>query len=90
MRETGPLEEAIAYFKLAGEDDKVRLLKYRQRPDLVLYRAGETRDYHHGYMVPSSATSNGSISTCWIKPYIRFPRRHAPSVVLPMEVIPPF
>lgn len=54
VRETVPLDEAIAYFTTAGEEDKVRLLKYRQRKDLVLYRAGETRDYHHGYMVPSS------------------------------------
>ncbi len=89
VRETVPLEEAIAYFKQAGEEDKVRLLKYRQRPDLVLYRAGETRDYHHGYMVPSSGYLK------WFDFYlleqafiIRFPRRHAPSEVLPMESYP--
>lgn len=89
VRETVPLEEAVAYFKEAGEDDKVRLLKYRQRPDLVLYRAGETRDYHHGYMVPSSGYLK------WFDFYlleqafiIRFPRRHAPSEVLPMESYP--
>ncbi|HOG77996.1 MAG TPA: nucleoside kinase, partial [Anaerolineaceae bacterium] len=54
VRETVPLQEAIDYFISAGEDDKVRLLRYRKRNDLVLYRVGETRDYHHGYMVPSS------------------------------------
>ncbi len=52
VRETVPLQEAIDYFVSAGEDDKVRLLKYRKRNDLVLYRVGEIRDYHHGYMVP--------------------------------------
>jgi uridine kinase len=90
VRETVPLEEAIAYFTQAGEDDKVKLLKYRKRPDLVLYRAGETRDYHHGYMVPSSGYLK------WFDFYlldqafiIRFPRRHAPSEVLPMESYPP-
>jgi len=89
VRETVPLEEAIAYFKAAGEDDKVRLLKYRKRKDLVLYRAGETRDYHHGYMVPSSGYLK------WFDLYllddafiIRFPRRHAPSEVLPMDNYP--
>lgn len=86
VRETVPLDEAISYFKAVGEDDKVRLLKYRQRKDLVLYRAGETRDYHHGYMVPSSGYLK------WFDLYLlgdafilRFPRRHAPSEVLPME-----
>jgi len=89
VRETVPLEEAIAYFTQTGEDDKVKLLKYRKRPDLVLYRAGETRDYHHGYMVPSSGYLK------WFDFYlldqafiIRFPRRHAPSEVLPMESYP--
>ncbi|HPC05779.1 MAG TPA: nucleoside kinase [Anaerolineaceae bacterium] len=89
VRETVPLEEAIAYFKAAGKDDKVRLLKYRKRKDLVLYRAGETRDYHHGYMVPSSGYLK------WFDLYllddafiIRFPRRHAPSEVLPMDNYP--
>lgn len=89
VRETVPLDEAIRYFKQAGEEDKVRLLKYRKRPDLVLYRAGETRDYHHGYMVPSSGYLK------WFDFYlldhafiIRFPRRHAPSKVLPMENYP--
>ena len=89
VRETVPLDEAIAYFKAAGEDDKVRLLKYRQRKDLVLYRAGETRDYHHGYMVPSSGYLK------WFDLFllghafiIRFPRRHAPSEVLPMDNYP--
>ena len=53
VRATVPLQEAIDYFISAGEDDKVRLLKYRKRNDLVLYRVGETRDYHHGYMLPS-------------------------------------
>lgn len=89
VRETVPLDEAIAYFKAAGEDDKVRLLKYRQRKDLVLYRAGDTRDYHHGYMVPSSGYLK------WFDLFllddafiIRFPRRHAPSEVLPMDNYP--
>ena len=54
IRTTVPLQEAIDYFTDAGESDKVSLLKYRQRPDLVLYQADSVRDYHHGYMVPSS------------------------------------
>ena len=89
VRETVPLEEAIAYFKQVGEDDKVRLLKYRKRPDLVLYRAGETRDYHHGYMVPSSGYLKWFDLDLLDDAFIlRFPRRHAPSEVLPMVKYP--
>ena len=89
VRETVPLEEAIAYFRQAGEDDKVRLLKYRKRPDLVLYRAGETRDYHHGYMVPSSGYLKW-FDLCMLDDafILRFPRRQAPSEVLPMDNYP--
>ena len=49
-----PLQEAIRYFQSIGYDDKVRLLKYRRKPYLTLYRLGERMDYHHGYMVPST------------------------------------
>lgn len=89
VRETVPLQEAIAYFKQAGEDDKVRLLQYRKRPDLVLYRAGDTRDYHHGYMVPSSGYLKWFDLVLLGDAFIlRFPRRHAPSEMLPMENYP--
>lgn len=89
VRETVPLNEAIAYFTQAGEDDKVKLLRYRKRPDLVLYQAGETRDYHHGYMVPSSGYLKW-FDLCLLDDafILRFPRRHAPSEVLPMDNYP--
>lgn len=89
VRETVPLEEAIAHFKSVGEDDKVRLLKYRNRKNLVLYRAGETRDYHHGYMVPSAGYLKWFdmvlVEGAFI---IRFPRRHAPTELSPMTSYP--
>jgi len=47
-------EEAIDYFTAKNKLDKVRLLKYRQKPYLVLYSLKNHRDYHHGYMVPST------------------------------------
>ncbi len=53
-RQQVPLNEAIEYFRSEGNDDKVRLLSYRQKEFLVLYRLGNHRDYHHGYMVPST------------------------------------
>lgn len=89
IRETVPLQEAIDYFTAAGESDKVSLLKYRQRSDLVLYRADGVRDYHHGYMVPSSGylklfeldlVEGGFV--------LRFPRRHMPNEIEPIGKFP--
>jgi uridine kinase len=54
-RQEVPIEEAGEYFKKKKFFDKVRLLKYRKKPYLVLYCLGEHRDYHHGYMVPSTS-----------------------------------
>lgn len=88
-REVVPLDEAIDYFTRVGEDDKVRLLKYRQRKDLVLYRLGEHRDYHHGYMVPSSGYLRWFELVHLHDAFImRFPRRHAPTVLTPMTNYP--
>jgi uridine kinase len=53
-REVVSLDEARAYFKTKHYDDKLQLLKYRNKPDLVLYQLEKHRDYHHGYMVPST------------------------------------
>ena len=88
-REQVPLIEAIQYFKDHGNEDKVRLLKYRQKDTLVLYSLGVHRDYHHGYMVPStgylqwfglSAFGDGFV--------LQFPRRHAPKELSPMSAYP--
>ena len=89
VRETVPLQEAIDYFTQSGEMDKVSLLKYRQRPDLVLYRANNVRDYHHGYMVPSSKYLR------WFELHIiedgfilQFPHKAEPNKIEPMEKYP--
>ncbi|MEA4811249.1 MAG: nucleoside kinase [Anaerolineaceae bacterium] len=88
-RQTVPLEEAIAYFKSTGEDDKVRLLKYRPRPDLVLYSVGEIRDYHHGYMVPSSGYLKWfDLSLMGNAFILRFPQRGNPSKITAMTDYP--
>lgn len=89
VRDTVPLEEAVAYFKASGEDDKVRLLKYRNRPDLVLYTLGEVRNYHHGYMLPSTRYLKW-FALEWVgEAFItHFPRRHKPSELSPMVKYP--
>lgn len=84
-----PLAEAVEYFQSIGYDDKVRLLKYRTKDYLTLYRLGERMDYHHGYMVPSTGylqwydlfETNGGFT-------LRFPRRHAPTTLQPVADYP--
>jgi uridine kinase len=84
-----PLQEAIEYFHSRGYEDKVRLLSYRRKNYLTLYRLGERMDYHHGYMVPSTGylkwfdlefTDSGFT--------LRYPRRHKPNELLPMPEYP--
>jgi uridine kinase len=77
--------EAIEYFTEKGYTDKVRLLAHRKKTRLVLYELKSHRDYHHGYMVPSTGylqwfalekTGDGFT--------LRFPRRHEPTKILPL------
>jgi uridine kinase len=80
IRREVPLAEAIAYFEAKGYSDKVRLLSHRHKDYLVLYRLGDHQDYHHGYMVPSTAylrwfkliATNGGFT-------LQFPRRQSPT-----------
>jgi uridine kinase len=75
-----PLAEAIAHFESRGQSEKVRLLNYRQKSHLILYKMADHQDYHHGYMLPSSGylqtfglvkVRNGFI--------LRYPRRSSPT-----------
>lgn len=88
-RQEVPLTEAIAYFEQHGAHDKVRLLAHRQKNYLTLYQLKSYRDYHHGYMVPST----GYLRWFNLLPTgegftLRFPRRHAPLELLPMPEYP--
>jgi len=89
-REVVTLTEAVEYFQTLKMPDKVRLLKYRQKGNLVLYSLDGHRDYHHGYMVPSS----GYLRWFDILPIddegfvLQFPRRHSPKELLPMPDYP--
>ncbi len=89
VRNKVSLEEAKRFFQTHGQLDKLQLLKYRQADDLVLYTLRGHRDYHHGYMVPSSGylklfdlrlIGDGFV--------LRFPRRHAPDKLSPMPSYP--
>ncbi len=88
-RQEVPLTEAIVYFEQHGAHDKVRLLAHRQKNYLTLYQLKSYRDYHHGYMVPST----GYLRWFNLLPTgegftLRFPRRHAPLELLPMPEYP--
>ncbi len=88
-RKVIPLKEAIEYFQKSGQNEKVRLLKYRQKEFLVLYRLGNHFDYHHGYMLPSTGYVRWfSISKMGDGYVLRFPRRQAPDRLLPMPSYP--
>lgn len=84
-----PIAEAIEYFEKKGMQDKVRLLRYRQKGHLVLYQLQDHKDYHHGYMVPST----GFLKYFALSPMgqgfvLRYTRRHAPTELLPMPAYP--
>ncbi len=79
------VDEAIEHFTKKDNKDKVRLLTHRKKPHLVLYQLKSHRDYHHGYMVPSTGYLQ------WFALYktgsgftLRFPRRHQPTKLLPL------
>jgi uridine kinase len=84
-REVVPLQEAIAYFESKRQTEKVALLRYRNKDTLSLYRLRDRREYHHGYMVPSTGflrwfaltPMNGGFA-------LRFPRRRAPNELPPL------
>ena len=84
-----PIQEAIAYFEGKGQMEKVRLLKYRTKDFLILYTLGKLRDYHHGYMVPSTGYLRWFKLTQFGTGFIlRYPRRFAPKEILPMPAYP--
>ncbi len=46
--------EAIAYFAANGQDDKARLLSYREQETFDVYCYGDYMDYFYGEMAPST------------------------------------
>ena len=77
------LGEAVKNFEQRGYRDKVRLLSHRKKPYLIVYQLGEYRDYHHGYMVPSSGYLQWfALALAEDGFTLRFPRRHRPTELL--------
>ena len=49
-----PTEDAIKYYASIGQDDKARLLTYRNKDSFDIYENGEFADYFYGELAPST------------------------------------
>jgi uridine kinase len=88
-REPVPLNEAIEMFRARGEVEKVQLLARRKKDYLSLYNLRGTRDYFHGYMVPSTGYLPYFALHLWPPGFVlQYPRRHRPSKLLPVADYP--
>ncbi|MCU0480661.1 MAG: nucleoside kinase [Anaerolineae bacterium] len=81
-----PLAEAVALFTERGENDKVRLLGYRTRPELTLYTLRGRDDYYFGYMLPSTGLLQ-YFRLVWGKEgfILQYPRRDNPAQLRPIR-----
>lgn len=83
-RQQIPLEEAIQIFEACSDDDKVRLLQFRNKNYLTIYRLRGEVDYFYGYMVPST----GYLTLFSLLPeeggfIVQYPRRESPDIIRP-------
>ncbi|MBC7233340.1 MAG: nucleoside kinase [Chloroflexi bacterium] len=84
-----PLEEARALFQARGQEDKVRLLRYRRKDYVTLYRLYDVDDYFHGYMVPSTGYLRHFALQYYSPGFIlRYPRHEQPTVLQPVVEYP--
>ena len=88
-RQEVSLAEAMTYFESKGYHDKVRLLAHRQKDYVTLYQLDDYRDYHQGYMLPST----GYLKWFDLLPagdgfILRFPQRRSPTSLSPMPKYP--
>ena len=84
-RELVPLDEATELFRSRGEIEKVQLLARRQKDYLSLYNLRGSRDYFHGYMVPSTGYLRCFALHLWPPGFVlQYPRRHWPTELRPM------
>ncbi len=88
-KERIPLAQAHEMFRALGQQDRLRLIKYRHKDYLTTYKLRDVPDYFYGYMVPST----GYLRWFELKHYppgfiLRFPRRRAPTVLQPFQDFP--
>ncbi len=54
IRKSLHLKDALELFRADGQQDKVRLLRYRNTDSINIYQCGWMSDYYYGYMAPST------------------------------------
>jgi uridine kinase len=76
-------------FRALGHDDRLRLLRYRNKNYLTTYKLRAVTDYFYGYMVPSTSFLRW-FKLRHYKPgfILRFPRRHWPTSLRPFRDYP--
>ena len=83
------LPDTIEYFESKGFIDKARLLSYRRKPRMIIYEMGGLRDYHHGYMVPTTGYLRWFALTATEHGFtLQFPKRSTPTELLPPPQYP--
>ena len=88
-RERVPLDQAIEMFRKRGETDKAKLLERRKREDLKLYNLRDSRDYFHGYMVPSTGYLQHFTLHKWPPGFVlQYPRRTHPTELVSVRDYP--
>jgi uridine kinase len=81
-RDQIPLDEAVALFDACGDDDKVRLLGFRTKDYLTIYRLRNEIDYFYGYMVPN--TGYLTLFNLFLEEdgfILQYPRRESPNII---------
>jgi len=79
-----PLDEAVRIFEECGDDDKVRLLEFRNKDYLTIYKLRGEIDYFYGYMVPDT----GYLTLFELLPeadgfVLQYPRRESSDIIRP-------
>jgi uridine kinase len=83
------LDEAVEIFRKRGDDDKVRLLQFRHKNYLTIYKLRGQADYFYGYMVPN--TSYLSLFDLMVEEdgfVLLYPRRESANIIRPYAKSP--
>lgn len=85
-KRSAPLEEIREVYHSRGEDDKLRLLEMRVRPNLTIYGLRNREDYYYGYMLPSTGYLE-YFRLIWVKDgfILQYPRQEVPTMLRPIR-----
>lgn len=89
VRISGTKAEALEYFRATGQDDKLRLMKYRNHEHFVLYALDGMQEYFYGEMAPSA----GCVRVSALRAYypgmvLMMPDTASPDRVAPFRDMP--